>query len=196
MDLEQAKIILTGFPQSGKTVTGKALAAKAGNSWYDLDHILSAEYAPQANGKTLTCRQIWDIVGEAQFRSMENHCLSKFLETYGKMPRGFVLSLGGGAVCAQDNFDLLTEFCANVENSLVVSIVVDRDRLFERMSTNGFPRVIDVSGGQRQGFDALYTEREKIYRRISHLVFNPADAGAQQAACELVKQIQEFDYEH
>jgi len=85
------RIFLLGFMGSGKSYTGKKLAAAIGRPFIDLD-----DWVEAAAGKTI--KQIFAEQGEAHFRKLERQTL----HSLANLP-SFVLACGGGTPCFHDN---------------------------------------------------------------------------------------------
>lgn len=91
------RIILIGFMGAGKSTLGPRLAQHLGWTFIDLDdEIVRAEQKSIA--------QIFDSIGEAHFRKLEQNALANIL----KLER-VVLALGGGAIETEANRQLLHE---------------------------------------------------------------------------------------
>ena len=85
MSPDRPTAVIIGPPGSGKTVTGRALAALVGTSFHDTD-----EEIVRAEGRSIADIFIDD--GEAAFRALERAEVARALE----VERG-VVALGGGA---------------------------------------------------------------------------------------------------
>ncbi len=91
---------------AGKTSVGRALAAKLGWAFVDLDPRIEAR-----QGRTVA--EIFREQGEAAFRRMEAEALRELLVELESAPRS-VVALGGGAFVQAENARLLKEFAAPV----------------------------------------------------------------------------------
>ena len=81
-----SRIVLTGFMGAGKSTIGPRLAQRLGWIFIDLDdEIVRAEQQ--------TIAEIFDSIGEARFRELEQHALAAALHR-----ENIVLALGGGAI--------------------------------------------------------------------------------------------------
>lgn len=89
------RIVLTGFMGAGKSTVGPRLAGKLGWTFVDLD-----DEIVRAERKSIAA--IFETSGESEFRRLEHRALVKALER-----TGMVLALGGGAVEAAANRQLL-----------------------------------------------------------------------------------------
>ena len=102
MDLKLKRtpgIYLAGFMGSGKTTVGQALADRLGWDFVDID--AEVEAAAQ-----MTITQIFDTMGEPEFRRLETEMLRHLTK---KVERGapVVVALGGGAFVQPGNFEIL-----------------------------------------------------------------------------------------
>ncbi len=91
-------ISLVGFMGSGKSAVGRALAAKMGFTFLDVD-----DYIEKQAG--LAIPEIFKNQGESGFRTRETAALKELLS----QNTGVVFACGGGAVLAAKNRDLLQE---------------------------------------------------------------------------------------
>ena len=90
-------IILTGFMGSGKSTVGKCLAQAYSLSFADTDRMIE-----KREGKSV--KEIFKEEGEAYFRKAESAVVAELSQK-----RGTVISLGGGAVVAEENRKRLKE---------------------------------------------------------------------------------------
>jgi shikimate kinase len=147
-------VALLGYRGSGKTTVGRLLARRLGCTFLDLDEAIAS-----AAGKTI--REIFAAGGESEFRRVETEALLKALQTDGQ-----VLSLGGGAVLAQRNQDLLRR------NALTrVYLQADAETLCARIladsgTTANRPALTALGGGADE-IRHLLTVREPIYRLLA-----------------------------
>lgn len=128
-------IALVGMAGSGKTTTGKALAARLGREFVDTDELIN----------TFGCRPIPDIIkyeGEEVFRGIETYTLSEMAKR-----SGLVIATGGGVVTRPENLPILRQ------NSVTVLL----HRPVEDLPTDGRPL------SQKHGVKALYEQRKPMY---------------------------------
>lgn len=96
-DRHPSVVALTGFMGSGKTSVGRAMAAKLGWEFVDLDSVIEA-----SAGRTI--REIFQSDGEEAFRAVEQATLVSVVEG---AARPTVLALGGGAFVQASNAQFL-----------------------------------------------------------------------------------------
>ncbi len=89
------RIIIIGYMGAGKTTVGKALAARLGIPFYDLDWYIESRMRK-------TVKEIFDERGEEEFRRIERNMLHEVAEF-----EDIVVSCGGGTPCFFDNMDYM-----------------------------------------------------------------------------------------
>ena len=139
-------ISLVGFMGAGKTTVGRALAAKLGWHFVDLDDLIQAR-----EGRTVS--EIFEQSGENVFRGLERQLLE---ETLRSSETGCsVLSLGGGAFIDNTNRQLLRE------NGIpAVFLDAPAEELFRRCEEH---KVIRPLLSNRERFSAMYEQRRPAY---------------------------------
>lgn len=96
MKLIQHKIFLLGFMGCGKSTLGKKLANKLGFQFFDLDKCIEEKVQ-------MSITDIFKTKGEEQFRKLESDELINILSSNDN----YVVALGGGAPCFNENMDLI-----------------------------------------------------------------------------------------
>ena len=91
------RIIIIGYMGAGKTTLGKALAARLGIPFYDLDWYIESRMRK-------TVKEIFDERGEEGIRHIERNMLHEVAEF-----EDVVVSCGGGTPCFFDNMDYMNE---------------------------------------------------------------------------------------
>lgn len=132
-------IILIGMPGVGKTTLGKALAECLNRPFVDTDALIEKQAG-------MTIPDILQREGERGFRARE----SEVLKTVGR-GKGQVIATGGGCVTIEENYAHLHQ------NGRIVFLNAPLCRL----ATEGRPL------SQARTPEALYREREPLYRRFS-----------------------------
>ena len=110
------RVILVGFPGSGKSSVGKKLAAKLGCEFVDLDDAFEEEYH-------VSIPDFFAKYNETAFRSCERKVLLDKLAM-----DNVVLSAGGGTPCFADNMETMKK------SGIVVYIKMAPASLFDRLS--------------------------------------------------------------
>lgn len=138
-------IVLVGLPGAGKTTVGRALAARLGRDFVDVDAFIEAE-----TGNTIT--QIFSQDGEAAFRRLEAEAIGKLVG------RGGVLAPGGGAVLNETARQIL-------KDQFVIWLKVSVDQALARVG-DGRTRPL-LASNPPDSLAHLRQEREPIYRQVA-----------------------------
>jgi len=152
------KILLCGYMASGKTTSGKLLAATTGFPFIDLDAVIV-----QKAGKTIP--EIFEQHGEIYFRKLEHACLKEIMESGNSK---FVLALGGGTPCYANNHLYLQQqdvasFYLQVPLPLLTS------RLETEKSTR--PLLAHMDTAALAEFTAIHVfERSYFYTQATHTI--------------------------
>lgn len=109
-------IVLTGFMGSGKTSVGLDLSKKLNLKFIDTDNEIEKRQG-------LKIKDIFDKFGEPYFRDLEKTVIKEY-----SLKNGFVISLGGGTFCNQENIDILKN------NSFSVYLKTSIESILKRMS--------------------------------------------------------------
>ena len=154
LERESRNVALIGMPGCGKTTTGRALAARTGRRFVDLDELLAAHLGRSA-GDYLR------LHGEAAIRREETAALRETSKQ-----SGLVLATGGGVVTRPENLPLLQQ------NSRIVYL----RRPLADLPAEGRPLSL------ARGVEALAREREPLYESWSELTISagsPEEAARQ-----------------
>jgi shikimate kinase len=96
--IAENKIFLIGFMGSGKSTLGKKLANKLQQTFFDLDTEIEAV-------ESRSISEIFENSGEDYFRKIERETLLNLIEKN----NDFVMSIGGGTPCYNNNMDLINQ---------------------------------------------------------------------------------------
>ncbi len=144
-------IVLTGFMSTGKTSVGKALAARLGREFADLDTLVEAEA-----GKSVA--DIFATEGEAAFRTLEERVIARL-----QGRRGAVIATGGGAILNGHNLAPL------LEDGLVITLTADWEEILTRLgSTQDRPMLWSCESLER--IRQLMADREAAYRKVGQQI--------------------------
>lgn len=172
-------IILIGFKHVGKSVIGKALAAKLQRSFVDLDEKIVAEWLMQQD-EVISCRQLMQKKGAAFFLAFEHQVLSQHIDT-----ENVVISLGGGTAVHQENQALLSQH-------FIIHVTAPRDVVFERiLAQQERPAFLPSAGDRYHHLYQLWRKRKKIYRELATMVVNNDDTVA-VAVADILQQLSGF----
>lgn len=147
------RVVLVGAMGSGKTTVGRILAERWGVPVRDTDEDIES-----AQGREI--REIFVDEGEAGFRALERAAVAAALAEHDG-----VLSLGGGAVLAEDTRALLAGHTV-VFLKVGLSDAVKRVGLGETR-----PLLSQAVGGLRVRIKTLLDERTPVYEQVAtHVV--------------------------
>jgi len=148
----QGPVILIGFKGSGKSVIGRALAAKFGMEYADTDAIIEGLHKIFEE-EQLTCREIFKKYGDRYFKKLELEAVREaFSSDYS------IISFGGGTLMN------IEELGATIKKGVMVFLEADKETLFERIMKNGMPAFFDPAN-PRESFEKFYRERLPVYQR-------------------------------
>ena len=150
------KLLLVGFMGAGKTSVGRALAARLGLPFADLD-----EEIVEAAGRPIPA--IFADSGEAAFRELETNVARAVLSR----PCSEVIASGGGFPTFATNRALVRE-----TNTLVVAIEAPFETLWTRIA-GGSGRPL---ARQRGDTAALHARRAPVYRDFCDIAVETTDA--------------------
>lgn len=96
-------IFLLGFMGCGKSTLGKKVAKKLDLPFFDLDKCIEEKAG-------VSISEIFKTKGEEYFRALESKVLISLINNQDN----YVLSLGGGAPCFNDNMKLINELGTSI----------------------------------------------------------------------------------
>ena len=140
-------IYLLGFMASGKTTVGRSIADQLGWSFADLDSELEREQG-------ISVCEIFDRHGESVFRELEADAIQRHVARI-ETGQPWVLSLGGGAVLRDSNWQLIHNNGVTIWLDCPLEII--RRRLGDDVTR---PLARD-----RTGLAKLYEYRRPFYSR-------------------------------
>lgn len=165
--MDKQIIAITGFMAAGKTIVGRALAAKLNCDFVDLDELITAQQKRSVSEMIRTD-------GEDRFRRLETKTLAELLPA----SEGFVIALGGGTWAREENRRLLNE-----QNVRVIWLDAPFELCWKRIPTGDNGRPLAPSHEVAEG---LYRARRPVYE-LAELRF-PVSEGqrAEECANEIV----------
>lgn len=164
-------VVLIGMRASGKTTVGKALAARLGRPFLDVDDLV-AELAGRPADDVLARD------GEAAFRALEDRALRLAAQR-----RGAVVATGGGSVLHGAAFAELAR------GALVAWLQAPPEVLEARGARRPRPPLTNLS--PREEMLALLERREPIYRAAANLVIPVGQPGAPDPILAVLSALQE-----
>ena len=144
-------IFLIGMMGCGKSTMGRRLARLTGAACLDLD-----EEIVRREGRTIP--EIFADAGDAGFRILETAALRAACA----MPP-MIIATGGGVVTREENIDLMRE------NGTVIWLNRPLEEIIACVQQDNRPK---LAGNKEERMRTLYTQREALYTRAAHIVFD------------------------
>jgi len=160
--------VLVGLPGTGKTTTGRRLAARLDVTFADSDVLVE-----QRTGRRVV--DIFAADGESAFRALEAEVIRDALTG------GFegILALGGGAVTVEANRVALKA------SGVPVVLLRSSIRTLSRRVGTGASRPL-LAGDPRGRLVELARERDPLYREVATLVVDTDRRSSARVCAELV----------
>ena len=171
MGAERGEVVaLIGPRCSGKTSVGRALAARLGCPFVDLDDAVAALAGLASAGDVI------ERLGLERFRQLERTALHGALAGDGAR----VLATGGGVVEGAENRALLRE------RSRCVWLRADAAVLRERMAADSTARPALLGGDAVAEIEELARRREPLYRGLAELAVDTTRCSPEALVGEIV----------
>lgn len=161
-----AHIVLVGPMGAGKSAVGRALAARLGRPFVDLDEQVEATAG-------MAIAELFERHGEAAFRRQESHALRHALAG-----PAAVIATGGGAVLDADHRQWMRDA------GQVVYLRVSPQRQLERVAGDARRPLLRTADPARRLAD-LQAQREPLYRDLADLEFDTSEHTPTSAAAAL-----------
>lgn len=142
-------IVLVGFMGTGKTAVSKALAAKLGREFVELDDIIEKK-------EGIPIREIFEKKDEPYFRNLEREAVRE-----ASRKEGIVISAGGGAIVDEENLRNLRK------NSVIVCLEASPDVILKRTKGNTCRPLLNVSDPKKE-IEGLLKKRAPYYKKADH----------------------------
>ncbi len=165
------KLFLVGMMGAGKTTVGRQLAKRLGKTFYDADREIEARTGVRV-------AVIFDIESEAGFRKREAEVIEQLTAM-----NDIVLATGGGAVLDPRNRERLST------RGFVIYLHALPQALWQRTRADK-SRPLLQGGDPRERLEALYAERDPLYREVADLVI---ETGRQGIGALLAQVLARFD---
>jgi shikimate kinase len=167
------RVVLVGPMGSGKTTVGRLLAGRWQVAVRDTDEDIEA-----VEGRSIG--EIFVDDGEARFREIEREAVAKALSDHDG-----VLSLGGGAVLAEQTRELLARHPV-VFLKVGLSDAVSRVGLGESR-----PLLNQAVGGIRSRIKQLLDERTPVYESVATITVDTTGRTPEDVAAEIDTRLEE-----
>jgi shikimate kinase len=162
-------IILTGFMATGKSSVGKALAARLGYAFVDLDTLIEGEAG-------MPISQIFATQGEERFRTME----SRMVEQAARRD-ACVIATGGGAILNPRNLEALKR------SGVIIALTAKPEAILERLGTEE-DRPMLWGGGKLERIRFLLAERAAAYAKAD-LCVDTTERGVPQVVEHILEAL-------
>ncbi|MCK9254230.1 MAG: shikimate kinase [Bacteroidales bacterium] len=149
------KILLLGFMSSGKSVFGKKLASALKLEFYDLDKLIEEKYK-------ISIPSIFSYFDESIFRNLESITLKEF-----ENKNNFLLSLGGGTPCFNNNLEIIKKLGTSIY------IKLDAKSLTHRLINSKTKRPLITNLSEQEllhKVETMLIERENYYSQADLIV--------------------------
>lgn len=170
------RLVLTGFMGAGKSTVGRALAARLGWKFLDLD-----EYLEQRTGSTIPA--LFALHGESKFRRLESSALASAL-----FHTSTVIALGGGTPEIHANRLLLEQ----TPGTLTIFLDAPFPVLFDRCMLQALnPHITDRPILQDPAAAQLrFNLRLPLYRRMARITQPTESLSAGQTVSAILQTLQ------
>jgi shikimate kinase len=155
-------IVLIGFPGSGKSAVGMALARAVDMTYIDLDTCIEAIYVADT-GESLGCREIFARAGAAAFAALEADALGN-LDCF----CDFVLSTGGRTPLNTANREALRDI------GKIVYLRSGPEAIYVRMVAKGMPTFLRRDPSLHN-LTALWHQRDPVYRELADVCIDNSE---------------------
>jgi shikimate kinase len=142
-------IFLTGFMGAGKSRIGKSLAEQYNYTLYDSDELIE-----ETAGKAI--KNIFEEDGEDQFRIIESKVIKKLC----LLKEPAVISLGGGAIQNDKNFEMVEKY------GISVYIASSPEAILNRVKHTSKRPLLNVAKGKNYEARLLARITELLNKRI------------------------------
>lgn len=171
----KTSLALIGFMGTGKTAVGKALAAKLGKEFIELDALIE-----QKAGKSIP--EIFRQDGEITFRELE---IEATREIAGR--KNAVIACGGGTVLNKINIDRLGKECRIVYLTASIGIIL------KRTSHDDNERPLLTAPDRAGQIKGLLRFRRPFYERAADIKIDTSKMGIESVAGEIIKKLKEYE---
>jgi len=164
----KSSITLIGFMGTGKTVVGKALAARLGKEFIELDALIEKKA-----GRPIP--EIFEQDGEIAFRSLE---IEATKEVAGR--KNTVIACGGGIVLNKINIDRLKQEC------LIVYLKATPSVILKRVSQGDSERPLLKVANPNLAIRELLKFRKPFYERAADITIDTSKLDVDSVVAEIV----------
>jgi shikimate kinase len=156
---------------AGKTTVGRLLARRLKRSFLDTDEEIERRCGVRVP-------VIFEIEGEAGFRAREKQILEELCAL-----DNIVLATGGGAVLAPENRRAIAA------SGIVVYLHARPQQLWQRVRHDR-NRPLLATGDPQAKLEALYAERDSLYREVADVVIDTGKQSVLTLAKDLLARLE------
>jgi shikimate kinase len=167
---KNGNLILVGMMGAGKTTVGRLLARRLKLDFHDSDEEIERRCG-------VRIPVIFDIEGEAGFRSRETQAIAALCSLH-----GIVIATGGGAVLAEENRKLLAS------HGTVIYLHARPGHLWQRVRHDRNRPLLATADPQRK-LEELYALRDPLYREVADIVMDTGKQSVQTLAKDLLARL-------
>jgi shikimate kinase len=150
----KSNIALIGFMGAGKSAIGRALAAKLGMEFVDLDSLIEEKAA-------MSIAEIFARDGEPAFRRMEAELTGQVAAK-----EKAVIACGGGIVLQQNNVDIIKK------SSVIVYLAAEPAVLLRRVLNSKEKRPLLEVVDPASAIDDLLKYRRPLYEKAADIIID------------------------
>ena len=173
MENSNKRVVLTGFMGVGKSTVARHLARIMNCQRLDLDYFIE-----ETQGKKIA--EIFDSIGEKEFRKIETDCLKKILGDLSVK----IISLGGGAWISPENREIIKN-----QDCICIWLESTFEHCWRNIRLSSRKRPL---ASNKHMARQLFEERERVYCLADwHFVIRP-DFTSYDVARNIAEQI--FQY--
>ena len=167
----KTSIALIGFMGTGKTAVGKALAARLGREFIELDSLIE-----QKAGRSLP--EIFQQDGEIGFRELEIAAAKEVADK-----KNAIIACGGGLVLNKINIDRLKE------SSVIVYLTASPEVILERVSREEGQRPLLNTVNKDAKIDELLKFRKPFYERAADIKIDTSRLSVSSVAERIIEKL-------
>ena len=167
IETSNPSLILVGPMGAGKSTLGRHLSQILSYPFYDSDRVIE-----EKTGADIPW--IFDMEGEAGFRRREHEVIEELTAF-----DGIVLATGGGVVVTPENRQLLHDRGCVVYLWTPVEVQLARTR-------NDRNRPLLQTADPQAKLEALFAERDPLYREVAHHVVSTASGNLKKVADDVL----------